>query len=86
MASVENEAVNAHETTDNDSVADVFDTIAAVDLGSNSFHMIVARVSEGEFRILDRMREMVRLAAGLGEDKQLTDEAIERAQQASPSR
>ncbi len=79
MASVENEAVNAHETTDSDPVADVFDTIAAVDLGSNSFHMIVARVSEGEFRILDRMREMVRLAAGLGEDKQLTDEAIERA-------
>ena len=42
------------------------DVLAAVDLGSNSFHMVVARYSHGQLVILDRLREMVRLAAGLG--------------------
>ena len=45
------------------------DVLAAVDLGSNSFHMVVARHSDGELIILDRLREMVRLAAGLGEGR-----------------
>ena len=40
------------------------DVIAAVDLGSNSFHMVVARYSHGQLVIIDRLREMVRLAAG----------------------
>jgi exopolyphosphatase/guanosine-5'-triphosphate,3'-diphosphate pyrophosphatase len=39
--------------------------LAAVDLGSNSFHMIVARLSHGQPKVIDRLREMVRLAAGL---------------------
>ncbi len=43
------------------------DVLAAVDLGSNSFHMVVARYSHGQLVILDRLREMVRLAAGLGD-------------------
>lgn len=38
---------------------------AAVDLGSNSFHMLVARREHGELRVIDRIREMVRLAGGL---------------------
>ncbi|CAK0774741.1 Exopolyphosphatase [Gammaproteobacteria bacterium] len=42
-----------------------FKTMAAVDLGSNSFHMIIARVVEGGLHTLDRMREMVRLGGGL---------------------
>ena len=54
-------------------------TIAAVDLGSNSFHMVVAETSAGRFKIVDRMRTMVRLAAGLGSDNQIADHAIERA-------
>ena len=54
------------------------DTVAGVDLGSNSFHMIVARVDEGQLHIVDRMRERVRLASGLGSDRRLSDEAIER--------
>ena len=41
------------------------DVLAAVDLGSNSFHMIVARLSHGQLTVIDRLREMVRLAAGL---------------------
>ena len=40
------------------------DVLAAVDLGSNSFHMVVARYSHGQLVIIDRLREMVRLAAG----------------------
>jgi exopolyphosphatase/guanosine-5'-triphosphate,3'-diphosphate pyrophosphatase len=54
-------------------------TVAAVDLGSNSFHMIVARVEQGHLHMLDRVREMVRLAGGLGRHQCLTEEARERA-------
>ncbi|MGR9087807.1 MAG: Ppx/GppA phosphatase family protein [Gammaproteobacteria bacterium] len=39
--------------------------VAALDLGSNSFHMIVCRLVDGKLQILDRLREMVRLASGL---------------------
>lgn len=39
--------------------------VAAIDLGSNSFHMVVARIAGGRVEILDRLREMVQLAAGL---------------------
>jgi exopolyphosphatase/guanosine-5'-triphosphate,3'-diphosphate pyrophosphatase len=38
--------------------------LAAVDLGSNSFHMVLARLSHGQLKVIDRLREMVRLAAG----------------------
>lgn len=41
------------------------DLLAAVDMGSNSFHMVVARYTLGQLRIVDRLREMVRLAEGL---------------------
>ena len=50
--------------------------IAAVDLGSNSFHMIVARVDEnGNFSMVDQMKEMVRLRGGLDENNNM-DEAV----------
>ncbi len=55
------------------------DVIAAVDLGSNSFHMVVARYSHGQLIILDRLREMVRLAAGLDETGRIDRHAIETA-------
>ena len=41
------------------------DLLAAVDLGSNSFHMVVARSVLGQTRVVDRLRETVRLAEGL---------------------
>ncbi|MCA1713927.1 MAG: exopolyphosphatase [Gammaproteobacteria bacterium] len=41
------------------------DLLAAIDLGSNSFHMVVARYVLGQLRVIDRLREMVRLAEGL---------------------
>jgi exopolyphosphatase/guanosine-5'-triphosphate,3'-diphosphate pyrophosphatase len=55
------------------------DTFAAVDLGSNSFHMVVARLVQDQVHIVDRLRERVALAAGLDEKKKLTDDAQERA-------
>jgi exopolyphosphatase / guanosine-5'-triphosphate,3'-diphosphate pyrophosphatase len=55
------------------------DTIAAVDLGSNSFHMIVAQRDNGELKIVDRLREPVRLAGGLDAKQRLTEEAQSRA-------
>lgn len=58
---------------------DSAEVIAAVDLGSNSFHMKVARVVDGQLAVIDRMRESVRLAAGLNEERDLEAEARERA-------
>ncbi len=58
---------------------DGFDTVAAVDLGSNSFHMIVARWHEGEVITVDRIKETVRLASGLDAKNRLSAEAQERA-------
>ena len=55
------------------------DVIAAVDLGSNSFHMVVARRADGDVAILDRIREMVRLGAGLDERGRIRPEAEARA-------
>jgi len=54
-------------------------TIAAVDLGSNSFHMIVAEERQGQLVILDRIKEMVRLAAGLDQEGNLSPEVEQRA-------
>lgn len=54
-------------------------TLAAIDLGSNSFHMIVANVVDGNIAVLDRIKESVRMAAGLDEDRNITPEASERA-------
>ncbi|HHO70547.1 MAG TPA: exopolyphosphatase, partial [Halothiobacillus sp.] len=53
--------------------------VASVDLGSNSFHMLVARIQSGQVHVVDRMKEMVRLAGGLDDDGRLSEEAMERA-------
>ncbi len=45
--------------------------IAAVDMGSNSFHLVVARMEHGEPRVIDRLRDTVRMAAGLRADGSL---------------
>ncbi len=54
-------------------------TVAAVDLGSNSFHMIVVEGDSTAYRVLDRVKESVRLAGGLKRSGRITDEARERA-------
>src|SRR5215510_14436891 len=53
-----------------------YTTLAAVDLGSNSFHCQVARVVGDQVYPLDSLREPVRLGAGLTKDKRL-DEATQ---------
>ena len=52
-------------------------TLAAVDLGSNSFHLLIARIEHGEMRPVEALAEKVQLGAGL-RDGQLSPEAIER--------
>ena len=47
------------------------DVLAAVDLGSNSFHLQVGRVVDGQIYPLDSMREALRLGAGLTADKRI---------------
>jgi exopolyphosphatase/guanosine-5'-triphosphate,3'-diphosphate pyrophosphatase len=56
-----------------------FDYIAAVDLGSNSFHMIIARLEGEQLHVVDRLREQVQLGAGLDRYKRLTPEVRTRA-------
>lgn len=53
--------------------------VAAVDLGSNSFHMIVARPRGAEVTVVDRLREPVRMAAGLDDQRRLSADAHDRA-------
>jgi exopolyphosphatase / guanosine-5'-triphosphate,3'-diphosphate pyrophosphatase len=54
--------------------------VAALDLGSNSIHMVVAEVSSaGTFRVLGRDKEMVRLGAGTFARKSLDIPTIDRA-------
>jgi len=55
------------------------DVLAAVDLGSNSFHMVVARYTHGQLVIIDRLREMVRLAAGVEENGDIDKDVAARA-------
>ncbi len=58
--------------------AEIPSLIAAIDLGSNSFHMVVAKVDHGEIRILERLGDKVQLAAGLDDDRNLNEESMQR--------
>ncbi|TCL05100.1 guanosine-5'-triphosphate,3'-diphosphate diphosphatase [Sodalis ligni] len=51
---------------------------AAIDLGSNSFHMLVVREVGGSIQTLARIKRKVRLAAGLDADNRLSQEAMQR--------
>ena len=66
----------------NKSVMNASDLVAAVDLGSNSFRMLVAQVvktpSGTQLRPIDTLRESVRLAAGLTDNKLLGNDAYQR--------
>lgn len=52
---------------------------AAIDLGSNSFHMVIASLENGELKVVDRIKEMVRLADGLDEDEVLSEKVMDKA-------
>ena len=56
-----------------------YSTVAAVDLGSNSFRLQVARVEDDQLYPLDSLKDTVRLAAGLGEDRTLDQDTCNRA-------
>ncbi len=53
--------------------------LAAVDLGSNSFHLQIARVVDNQLYPLDSLKETVRLGAGVTPDKQIDAATAERA-------
>lgn len=54
-------------------------SIAAVDLGSNSFRLKIARVVDGQLYPLDSIKETVRLGAGIDENKMLSEASMQRA-------
>lgn len=55
------------------------DVRAAIDLGTNSFHLLVARVQpDGSFDLLTKDKEVVRLGSGAGELRTITPDAVER--------
>ena len=57
--------------------------LAAIDIGTNSVHMIVVRVRPDlSFEVIDREKEMVRLGAGGLDGRSLTDSAVDAALQA----
>jgi len=57
-------------------------TLAAIDIGTNSVHGVVARLTEDEagprFEILEREKEVVRLGSGAGDMRELAPDAIDR--------
>ena len=55
-------------------------TFAVLDLGSNSFHMLVAKLNDDNtLQLIDKLKDKVRLAGGLNEGKYLSDEIQQRA-------
>lgn len=52
---------------------------AALDLGSNSFHLLVVQTTNGRIQVLDKIKEMVRLAEGLDADDHLSEPVAQRA-------
>lgn len=66
-------------TSGADDVVPRSESYAALDLGSNSFHLIVAREHNGAIETIDKHREMVRIATGLDDSKKLSEESIQRA-------
>ncbi|GGE66512.1 exopolyphosphatase [Streptosporangium jomthongense] len=65
-------------TSSADNTAAAPDMLAAIDMGSNSFHMVVARLVQGEIRTMEKMGEKVQLGDGLDAENYLTEEAQQR--------
>lgn len=54
------------------------DLIAAIDVGTNSFHMVVARAVPTGFEVVTREKETVRLGRGSGEMSRLDEDRMDR--------
>jgi exopolyphosphatase / guanosine-5'-triphosphate,3'-diphosphate pyrophosphatase len=67
------------EPAPQDAARPVPDILAAVDLGSNSFHLVVARYQHGQLTIIDRLRETMRLASGVAENGRLDKDVAAQA-------
>lgn len=52
---------------------------AAIDLGSNSFHMIIARINDNTVETVDKVKEMVQIARGMDRSRGIAEDAEERA-------
>lgn len=57
------------------------DYYAAIDLGSNSFHMVVVHVVNGSVQIIGKVKQKVRLAGGLDSENKLDNASMERGWQ-----
>lgn len=55
------------------------DALAAIDLGSNSFRLEIARLRSGDYKSLAYWKEPIRLGAGLDEEQNLSEPAMQRA-------
>jgi exopolyphosphatase/guanosine-5'-triphosphate,3'-diphosphate pyrophosphatase len=56
------------------------DFLAAIDIGTNSFHMVIVKIDhkKNSFKVIDRVKEIVRLGHGSSDMKFLTEEAMNR--------
>ena len=63
----------------NNPASGAYQQIAAVDLGSNSFHLQIGRLVDAQVYPLDSLKEPVRLASGLTDDKRLDEASQQRA-------
>lgn len=72
MAFISDELLTDELVTQND------DCIAALDIGSNSFHFVLARIVDDHIQILHSEKHRVQLATGLNNKNILSQQAIER--------
>lgn len=52
--------------------------IAALDIGTNSFHLVIAKVVDGGFEVIETEKETVRIGHGAGDMNELSVDAIDR--------
>ncbi|PCK09072.1 MAG: phosphatase [Alteromonadaceae bacterium] len=69
------------QSTDNTHVLAGFESpyFAAIDLGSNSFHMIIVRLNEDNIEVIDREKEMVQIARGITANGEIDEDTQTRA-------
>lgn len=65
-------------TSPNNNEQDDQSLYSAIDLGSNSFHLAIAKFDGQSFQVISRLKEKVQLARGLDANNYLSEEAIER--------
>ena len=66
---------------DNKKVVSELPLFAVIDLGSNSFHMLITRLLEDSVQVVDKVKRKVRLASGLNKNNYLSNAAIARGEE-----